>query len=170
MVLGCTWDVHGLDISSSDAEGAPGNSLSILKHRNGTMKKSLLNFSQFGIQSNLIDAALMQGELVGCFHWRVKNTKEKLGLYVRHAFPLALVLMQGKVISLNAGAAHCYLFRGINKPTDAFPPPPASVRLPFWLGGTPGARLKGVSVRLSFMPSRAPSSHSPVEREMETGN
>lgn len=100
------------------------------------MKKSLLNFSQFGIQSNLIDAALTQGELVGRFHWRVKNTKEKLGLYVWHAFPLALVLMQGKVISLNAGAAHCYLFRGINKPTDAFPPPPASVRLPFWLGGT----------------------------------
>lgn len=99
------------------------------------MKKSLLNFSQFGIQSNLIDAALMQGELVGRFHWRVKNTEEKLGLYVRRAFSPALMLMQGKVISLNAGAAR-YSFRGINNPTDTFPPPPASVRLPFCLGGS----------------------------------
>lgn len=35
-VLGCMWEVCGLEISCSDAEGAPGNCLSILKRRNGT--------------------------------------------------------------------------------------------------------------------------------------
>lgn len=41
----------------------------------------------------------MQGELVDHFHWRVKNTKEKPGLYVQREFLLTLVLMQSEVIS-----------------------------------------------------------------------